>query len=111
VKLDFAVKSNRFPTASAAMKKALGVAFASSGRTLLADMQRRTPVDKGELRSSEQVTTTDTSLTLTAGTDHALYVHQGTRRMGARPFMKDTVDAGMPVVTDAIIKAAASGLG
>lgn len=99
---------NDFPKMSAAAKRGIAKGFASAKGPLLADTQRRTPVDTGELRSSETAESDDTSLTLTAGTDHAVYVHQGTRRMAARPFMRDAVEAGMPAIVNALADGIAS---
>jgi HK97 gp10 family phage protein len=108
--LRFEVKSNRFPAMSPAMKRAIGAGFAQAKESLLADMQRRTPVLSGALRDSESADSDETSLTLSAGTDHGIYVHQGTRRMAARPFMRDAVEAGVPAIVDAITSAAGSAL-
>lgn len=104
--LSFVTKSNKLPTASALMRTAVGTAFAAAKGPLLADMQRRTPVDTGALRSSEAAESDDQSLRLTAGTDHAIYVHQGTRSMSARPFMRDAIEAGVPTVVAELSKAA-----
>lgn len=106
----FNVRKNGFPGAPAAMRRAIGTAFASAKGPMLADMQRRTPVDTGGLRASETAESDDQKLTLSAGTDHALYVHQGTRSMGARPFMRESVEAGIPAIEQAIADAADSGL-
>lgn len=110
MKLTLDVRSNKFPDAPAAMRRAIGKGFEASRAPLLADMQRRTPVDTGALRSSEAVESDDQTLRLTAGTEHALYVHQGTRRMTARPFMRDAVEQGMPGIVSAIAAAAADEL-
>lgn len=102
------VKSNRLPQMPAAAKRGVAKGFASAKGPLLADTQRRTPVDTGELRGSETATSDDTSLTLTASSDHAVYVHQGTRRMAARPFMRDAIGAGMPSIVNALADGIAS---
>jgi HK97 gp10 family phage protein len=104
--IQFVVKTNKFPTASAAMKRAIGAAFAQQRASVLADMQRRTPVDTGELRDSETVESDERSMTLRATAPHAGYVHQGTSRMSPRPFMTDTVDAQGPAILQAIVTAA-----
>ncbi len=99
------VKKNGFPSAPAKLRSGIGRNFKAMEESLLADMRRRTPVDEGDLRDSEDVKGTETTLTLTAGTDHALYVHQGTHRMGARPFMVDAVEAGVPRLVTELGKA------
>jgi hypothetical protein len=110
MELRFEVKSNRFPATLPAMKRAIGAGFAQAKESLLADMQRRTPVLSGALRDSESADSDETSLTLSAGTDHALYVHNGTYRMAARRFMADAIEAGAPAIVDAIVAAAGSEL-
>lgn len=106
----FTIKKNLFPDGPAAMRRAIGAGFARAGATILSDMQRRTPVDTGGLRGSETMTASEKELRLFAGTDHALYVHQGTRRMGARPFMRDAVEAGIATIEQDIASAAESEL-
>lgn len=108
--IQFVVKTNKFPQASSLMKKAIGTAFATQSGPVLADMQRRTPVDTGELRGSETVTSDERSMTLKATAAHAGYVHQGTRYMGARPYMTDTIDAQLPAIGQAIVDAATRAL-
>lgn len=108
--IQFVVKTNKFPQASALMKKAVGDAFRTQAGPALSDMQRRTPVDTGELRGSEKVEATDTSMTFRATAGHAGYVHQGTRYMGARPFMTDAIDAQLPAIGQAIVDAATRAL-
>jgi HK97 gp10 family phage protein len=112
----FTVKKNGFPDAPAKLRTAIGRALASVGGTILADEQRRTPVSTGALQGSETVTPSSDGLAMTfkAGTGlsdaHALYVHQGTRHMGARPFLRLAVEAGASQVGPAIASAAQSEL-
>lgn len=108
--MEFRVKVNRFPGAPAAMRKAIGIAFASAGKTILQDEQNRTPVDTGELRASETMTSSEEELRFLASAPHSLYVHEGTRKMGARPFMRQAVEAGVPAIESAIAAAAAREL-
>ena len=110
MRMTFVVKSNRLPRAPAAMRRAAGAAFAAAKGPLLAEMKRRTPIDTGELRESETAESTDTSLTLRASAGHAIYVHQGTRRMQGRPFMRDTAEQSGPVLTKALQDAASNAL-
>lgn len=108
MKVTVKVLRNDFAKMPAAAKRGVAKGFASAKGPLLADTQRRTPVDTGELRGSETATSDDTSLTLTASSDHAVYVHQGTRRMRARPFMTDAIEAGMPSIVNALSDGIAS---
>ena len=104
------IKSNRFPGAAAALAKAVTSGLETGGRAMLADMQRRTPVDTGGLRGSESMTVDGNTLTLRAGASlpdaRALYVHEGTVRMPARPYMRDAVEQGAQGIVDAIAAAA-----
>lgn len=104
----FEVKTNKLPGLPAAMRKAVGAGFAQVKGPLLEDMKRRTPVDTGELRDSETAESNETSLTLRASAPHAVYVHQGTRHMTARPFMRDAVEAGTGAIEDALTRAVQS---
>lgn len=104
------IKSNRFPQASAAMAKAVSIGLETGGRAVLADAQRRTPVDTGGLRGSETMRVEGKTLTITAGAGlpdaRALYVHEGTVRMQARPYMREAVEQGAQGIVDAIADAA-----
>ena len=105
------VKFNRFPQASSLARSGIAAAFAESGPVLLADMQQRTPVATGALRDSESVETTAEQLTLRAASEYAIYVHQGTSRMGARPFMAQAIAGGQQSVVDAIVDQITKALG
>ncbi len=85
------------------MRKAIAAGLVTQKSPLLADTQRRTPVDTGELRGSESADSDDTSLTLRATAGHAIYVHQGARGRPARPYLRDAVETGLPGVIAAII--------
>lgn len=102
-------RQNGLTGASRKTKSAIAGVFRSNALTVLADEQRRTPVDTGELRDSETVTSDDTSMTLRTTAPHGPYVHFGTRYMSPRPFMQDAMDAAVPVLvsdlTDAIGRA------
>jgi HK97 gp10 family phage protein len=108
------VKLNRFPQARTAMARAVTSGLEQGGKAVLADMQRRTPVDTGGLRGSESMQVEGDTLTLRAGTSlpdgRALYVHEGTVRMPARPYMRDAVEQGAQGIVDAIAAAASREL-
>lgn len=107
--LRLTIRSNRFPQAPALLRRAIGAGFEAARGPLLADMQRRTPVDTAALRESERAESDDQRLTLAAGggeVDYALYVHQGARGRQGRPFMRDAVEQGAPAVAQAIVDAA-----
>lgn len=114
MRLDLVVKVNKLPGAPDAMRRAVGRAFADVRPDLLADMQRRTPRDTGALVGSETAVSDETSLTLTAGgglpDGRAIFVHQGTRRMPARPYMRDAIEANAGRIADALASATEAGL-
>lgn len=87
----------------AKVKSGIAAGFAAVAPKLLADMRSRTPVNTGALRDSETVTADGTTLTLYAGTDHALYQEVGTRYITARRFMMGTIEADLPLIQQAIL--------
>lgn len=66
-------------------------AFLVEGRS-----KKLSPVDTGRLRSSiaTSLSIADQGITSIVATnvDYAIYVHEGTRRMAGRPFMKQAAD-------------------
>lgn len=62
---------------------------------LLPEMKSLTPVDKGDLLASEEVQRTGDSVSLYAGTDHALPVEFGTIHMPAQSYMRAAIDNKM----------------
>ena len=63
-----------------------------------------TPVDTGALKNSKQVEFFENGMRSKIGwsAEHAIYVHEGTRRMSARPFAKDAFDQVAPSIVDAL---------
>lgn len=63
-----------------------------------------TPVDTGALKNSKQVEIAGDGMSskISWSADHAIYVHEGTRRMAARPFAKDAFDKVAPSIVDAL---------
>ena len=59
---------------------------------ILPEMQALTPVDKGDLLASEEVRREGNTVSLIAGTDHALPVEFGTINMSAQPYMRPSID-------------------
>lgn len=53
--------------------------------------KQNAPVDTGRLRASISNDLRPLSSTVQTNTNYAVYVHEGTRYMSARPFMKDAV--------------------
>ena len=59
---------------------------------ILPEMQSLTPVDDGDLLASEEVRRENDTVSLYAGTDHALPQEFGTVHMSAQPFMRPAID-------------------
>lgn len=111
VQVRIVVHKNELPAASGKMAKAIGEAFGQLGPELLTTMQGQTPVDTGELRNSENASVGAKELRLSAGTDHAVYVEFGTRKMAAQPFMRPTVEGAAGTIGSAIASAASAAFG
>lgn len=99
------IKCNHLGSASGAMEKGVQAAFSQLGPQLLSTMQGKTPVDTGELKASESMSVGSKQLTLTAGTDHAIYPEFGTRYMAAEPYMRPTMEGAAGQVGSAIAAA------
>lgn len=56
------------------------------------EMQILTPVDKGDLKASEEVRVENDTVLLSAGTDHALPVEFGTIHQSAQSYMRAALD-------------------
>lgn len=83
--------------------RALAGALHTEGEQIMAESKRVAPVDTGRLRSSGHVKPPETrgttvTVELAYGTDYAVYVHEGTRRMKGRKYL------------EAPLKAAAAGM-
>lgn len=107
MKVQIVVKCNHLGACSGAMATGIRDAFNTLGPQLLTTMQGKTPVDTGELKASESMSVGDKQLTLTAGTDHAIYPEFGTRYMAAEPYMRPTIEGAAGTVGSAI----AAGVG
>lgn len=62
---------------------------------IVPEMQRLTPVDTGELRSSEGAEIDGDVVIVFAGTDHSTYVELGTSKMAAQPYMRPAIDTNI----------------
>lgn len=106
------VTKNDLGKMSAAAKRGIAKGFAQVRPTVLAESKRRTPVDSGGLRDSQTAESDDSSLTLTAGAGlpdaRAFFVHQGTRRMAARPYLRDAIESSVPAIVNALADGIAS---
>lgn len=68
------------------------------------DSQRQTPVDTGALRARQDIMTRTLYGELEAKMYYAIYVHNGTYKMRARPFLLNAVQTNESYVQDQFIK-------
>jgi HK97 gp10 family phage protein len=74
------------------------------GVEIIADEARRlVPVDTGELQDSIEVIVEGNTVSLVAGTDHALPVEFGTIKMAAQPYMRPALDTKESEALQAIV--------
>lgn len=71
---------------------------------ILAHSQREVPVDTGNLKNSGSVETGDLTATIAYGAGYAVYVHEGTRKRAARPFLRSAFDSVAPEIEKALRK-------
>lgn len=105
---------NDFPKMSAAAKRGIAKGFASAKGQTLDLVRAQTPERSGDLKESETVESDDRSLTVTAGggdVDYALYVHNGTTKMKANPYLDMGIHyAAQKVIVPALVDGIASEL-
>lgn len=66
---------------------------------------QRTPVDTGRLRSSHDTTFEPLKGTVSTNTEYDTFVHEGTRFMKGRPFMRQAVEQANPDIQNFFTKA------
>lgn len=93
------VLSNRIPSLYGATKLQVRQAIAETMVEVETGGKDRAPVDKGIMRAS--ITgqfTGETSATVGTGPQapYSEYVHEGTRRMSPRPFLRQAAEAARP---------------
>lgn len=87
-----------------AMKVALQNAIEKGAMILEKDSKKNTPVDTGRLRASIYSTIKPLSATVQPKTDYAVFVHEGTRFMKGRPYMRQAVDSNEKRIEDVFVK-------
>lgn len=102
VSVQIKVTKNGLKGATGKTRAALAKALADEKGWVLAGIQQKTPVDTGELVGSETATSDANSIKVKADAPHAIYVHQGTRYMAARPFAKDGAEEAAPRVAETV---------
>lgn len=94
---------------------AIVAAVTESAEDLVGEAQSRTPVDTGTLKASIHVDgvhvgTGEISARVATGgeaNEYAVFVHEGTRKMAARPFLSQALADNERVYVEAIRRAAA----
>lgn len=81
-----------FGVAPHEMTKQLNMAIKKSILTIQADSMRNTPVATGRLRASTRSLFGDLKGEVGTNTNYDVFVHNGTRFMPARPYLKDAVE-------------------
>jgi HK97 gp10 family phage protein len=62
--------------------------------------KQKSPVDTGRLRASISSDIHPMNATVSTHTNYAIYVHDGTRYMRGRPFMRQAADDVLPQVSE-----------
>lgn len=102
--------SNRLPAISAAARPLVSAEVKKATLAVQAQAQAKVPVKTGTLRRS--ITSqfpTDLSGIVGPSVEYGKFVEFGTRRMGARPFMRPAAEAVLPGFA-AAVKRALGGL-
>lgn len=94
-----------FKKAPGAMTRELNVAIKKSVLTIQSDSMRNTPVLTGRLRASHRTLFSDLKGSVFTDTNYDIFVHDGTRYMKARPYMKDAVQSDEQKVQEYMTKA------
>ena len=88
------IVSNRIPSLPAAIRSAVAAEVQKAAFRIEADAKARVPVKTATLQRSIHTVMSNGGLTGTVGPSvfYGLYVEMGTRRMGARPFMRPAAE-------------------
>lgn len=103
------IVSNRLPAISATIRPTVSAEVKKAGLAIQARAQSMAPVKTGTLRRS--ITTqfpTDLSAVVGPSVRYGLYVEMGTRRMGARPYLRPAAEVVLPGFAAAVKRALAA---
>jgi HK97 gp10 family phage protein len=105
------VVSNRLPSMPAAIHKIAVAEVQKAAYRIEADAKSKVAVDTGTLRRSIHTVMSNGGLTGTVGPSvlYGKFVEFGTRRMGARPYMRPAAEKQLPAFA-AAMRAALRGL-
>ncbi len=102
----------RLDLAAATVEARVVAVIAKGAHDMVAEAQRRVPVDTGATKNSIGVDFADGGLTATVGptTHYAAYLEYGTSRMAPRPYMRPAYGLVEPRVRVALLAVGAVGL-
>lgn len=93
------IARNRLPEIAKALPGVVSAILREGAEATLAGAQVRSPFLTGELREShalEGATPGSLSMRVTVGAEHGEPVHDGTRRMPPRPWLRETAEQTIP---------------
>lgn len=98
------VISNRLPQVPAMLRTAVNAEVAKAAFEIQAQAQAKAPVKTGTLRRSIHTVIEDGGRRAKVGpsVEYGTYVEFGTRRAGARPFMRPAAEAVLPKFAAAV---------
>lgn len=99
-----------FGMAPGLMRTALNTAIRQSVLTVERDSKILTPVDTGRLRASHRSIFRELYGEIGTNVSYDIFVHEGTRRMKGRPYLRNAVAKADPVVQSFFTKAVQSTL-
>lgn len=94
-----------FGRAPILMVKELNLAIKKSVFTIQGKSVRNTPVDTGRLRASHRSLFSDLKGEIGTNTNYDVFVHEGTRYMRARPYLREAVESSETEVQQLFTKA------
>lgn len=83
------------------MAKAIAISTFKVGR----DSRINTPVDTGRLRASTREQVTPIKGIVATHVNYDIFVHEGTRYMRGRPFLRNALESNQPFIQQAFKKA------
>lgn len=111
----YTIKGDSIIAAKAKAKAAIRRGMELEESNTIATIRRGTPRDRGWLQESERIEIAETvigiTMTVTAGgpvsggiVDYSHYVHDGTRYMAARPYLKEGLERAAPNIEMSIVR-------
>jgi hypothetical protein len=91
-------KKDRLTGSAERVVKAVTNTFRAQAPAVKERVDRRTPVDTGNLRSKNQVDAKGLVIEGRNQEDYAGYVHEGTHKMGARPYLREGFEESVPIL-------------